>query len=266
MGRKPKWPAEIKVCICEQYLRGNKSLKQLVHECKLGKTTLHSWIKLYASKGASAFNTKLHNAAYTKEFKQQVVEAYLNEDASLEDLTIRYDISSHETLRRWIMRYDNLAELKDYAPKPKVYTKDRSRKTTLEERIKIVNSCLEHENSYKQAAELFDVSYTQLDQWVRNYQSSGEEGLVDRRGQNKCEEELSDIETLERKVKILERQLREKEMEKDLLKKCRKSKGGDLLQDEKRNKLFSDQGTSRGKKLQYSMDVQVFEYPVFRVV
>ena len=96
---------------------------------------------------------------------------------------------------------------------------DRRRKTTLEERVKIVNYCLEHENNYKQTAEVFNVSYTQVYQWVRKYQSSGEEGLADRRGQHKREEELSNIEILERKVKILERQLREKEMENDLLKK-----------------------------------------------
>lgn len=121
---------------------------------------------------------------------------------------------------------------------------DRRRKTTLEERIKIVNYCLEHENNYKQTAELFDVSYTQVYQWVRKYLSSGEDGLIDRRGQHKRKEELSDIEILERKVKMLERQLREKEMENDLLKKCRKSKGGDLLQDAKRSQIPSRQGTS----------------------
>ena len=62
---------------------------------------------------------------------------------------------------------------------------------------------------------------------------SGEEGLVDRRGQHKREEQLSETEALQRKVKLLERQLREKEMENELLKKFRKSKGGDILQGEK---------------------------------
>ena len=73
---------------------------------------------------------------------------------------------------------------------------------------------------------------------------SGEEGLVDRRGQHKREEQLSETEALQRKVKLLERQLREKEMENELLKKFRKSKGGDILQGEKRSKIPSDQNTS----------------------
>ncbi|WP_205139612.1 hypothetical protein [Faecalicoccus pleomorphus] len=56
-------------------------------------------------------------------------------------------------------------------------------------------------------------------QWVKKYQSLGDDGLVDRRGQHKSEDQLSDIEILERKVKFLERQLKEKEMENELLKK-----------------------------------------------
>ena len=97
--------------------------------------------------------------------------------------------------------------------------KDHSRKTVQEERIEIVNYCLEHDKNYKETAKLFDVSYTQVYQWVKKYQGSGEEGLVDRRGQHKREEQLSETEVLRRKVKLLERQLREKEMENELLKK-----------------------------------------------
>lgn len=76
---------------------------------------------------------------------------------------------------------------------------------------------MEHDKNYKETAELFDVSYTQVYQWVKKYQGSGEEGLVDRRGQHKREEQLSKTEALQRKVKLLERQLKEKEMENELL-------------------------------------------------
>ena len=97
--------------------------------------------------------------------------------------------------------------------------KDRSRKTTYEERIEIVNYCLEHGKNYKDAAELFNVSYTQVYQWVNKYKEDGKEGLKDKRGKRKKEEQLSEIEQLQRKVKILERQIKEKEMENEVLKK-----------------------------------------------
>ena len=122
-------------------------------------------------------------------------------------------------MQKWIVKYNNLEELRDYNPKPEIYMKDRSRKTTYEERIEIVNYCLEHGKNYKDAAELFNVSYTQVYQWVNKYKEDGKEGLKDKRGKRKKEEQLSEIEQLQRKVKILERQIKEKEMENEVLKK-----------------------------------------------
>jgi transposase len=95
----------------------------------------------------------------------------------------------------------------------------KNRKTTMEERIEIVRYCIEHGNEYKIAAEWFQVSYAQVYQWVKKYQSNGEEGLRDRRGMRKNEEKLSDIERLQRKIKQLERQLELKERETEVLKK-----------------------------------------------
>lgn len=219
MGRKPKLSAEVKVDICKQYLNGEKSASELSHDFDISDITIRRWSKKYQSLGSGCFNIKPHNAKYTKEFKQQVVEAYLAGEGSIDDLAIKYKIPAHETVRVWTRKYNNLEELKDYDPKPEVYMKDRSRKTSQEERIKIVNYCLEHNKNYKETAEKFDISYTQVYQWVKKYLASGEEGLVDRRGQRKREELLSETEALQRKVKLLERQLREKEMENELLKK-----------------------------------------------
>lgn len=148
-----------------------------------------------------------------------MIEAYLAGEGTIEQIAIQYKIPAYETVRSWIMKYNNLETLKDYDPKPEVYMKNRSRKTTQEERITIVNYCLEHNKNYKKTAELFDISYTQVYQWVKKYLTSGKEGLIDRRGQHKTEEELSETENLERRVKILERQLKEMEMENELLKK-----------------------------------------------
>ena len=56
-------------------------------------------------------------------------------------------------------------------------------------------------------------------QWVNKYLDTGKEGLIDKRRIRKSEEQLSETEILQRKVKILEKQLKEKEMENELLKK-----------------------------------------------
>lgn len=83
----------------------------------------------------------------------------------------------------------------------------------------------------------------------RKYLTSGKEDLIDHCGQHKTEEELSETEKLERRVKILEHQFKEMEMENELLKKFRKSKGGDILQIKKRSEILSDEGTPRNKEI-----------------
>ncbi len=219
MGRKPKISVEQKVHICEQYLKGNKSIRELACDYSINNKTIKRWINQYQTLGPVIFNPKKHNAKYTKEFKQEVVKAYLTGKGTIENIAIKYKIPSHATVRNWIMKYNNLEMLKDYNPMPEVYMKERSRKTTYEERIKIVNYCLTHNKNYKETAAIFDVSYKQVYTWVKKYLKSDEIGLIDKRGKRKEENELSETEKLQRKVKLLERQLKEKEMENELLKK-----------------------------------------------
>lgn len=219
MGRRHKLSEKEKVTICEQYLSGKKSKIQLASENEIPVETVRRWVNQYQELGSSIFHKKAHNKKYTKEFKQEVVEAYLAGEGTPEHLANKYNIPSKSTVQKWIIKYNNLEELRDYNPKPEVYMKDRSRKTTYEERIEIVNYCLEHGKNYKDAAELFNVSYTQVYQWVNKNKEDGKEGLKDKRGKRKKEEQLSELEQLQRKVKILERQIKEKEMENEVLKK-----------------------------------------------
>lgn len=149
MRRKGKLSTKQKVDICKQYLNGEKSASELSHDFDISDITIRRWSKKYQSLGSGCFNIKPHNAKYTKEFKQQVVEAYLAGEGSLLDIAIRYEIPSDATVNNWIRKYNTLEELKDYDPKPGVYMKDHSRKTSQEERIKIVNYCLEHNKNYK---------------------------------------------------------------------------------------------------------------------
>lgn len=219
MGRKPKISVEEKVSICEQYLSRTKSLVRLAKDNGVCIETIRTWIHKYQEYGSNIFQRKTHNKKYTKELKQEVVEAYLRGEGTPGYLSIKYNIHAYSTVRSWIMKYNNLEELKDYNPKPEVYMSERSRKTTYEERIEIVNYCLEHNKNYKETAEYFDISYTQVYQWVKKHLESGDSGLIDRRGKRKEENQLSETEILQRKVKLLEHQLREKEMENELLKK-----------------------------------------------
>ena len=96
---------------------------------------------------------------------------------------------------------------------------DARRKTSMEERKEIVKYCIEHGRDYKGTATIYDVSYSQVYSWVKKYDSNGEDGLKDRRGQHKTDNEVDELERLLRENARLKRQLLEKDMLTELLKK-----------------------------------------------
>lgn len=62
-----------------------------------------------------------------------------------------------------------------------IRTMTKGRKNTYDERVEIVKYCIEHEMDYARTAEKQQVSYQQVYQWIRKYQSNGIEGFVDKR-------------------------------------------------------------------------------------
>ena len=95
------------------------------------------------------------------------------------------------------------------------------RKTTLSERKEIVEYCMEHNKDYKGTATLFGVSYSQVYSWVRKCEKQGEDGLTDKRGHHKSDEEVDELERLRRENKRLKRQLEESNMLNALQKKVK---------------------------------------------
>ena len=156
---------------------------------------------------------------------EKVVKEYLSGSGSLVDICTKYNISSEETLNRWIQRYNANKELKDYNPKPEVYMANASRKTTLEERKEITEYCISHGKDYKGTAALYGVSYSQIYTWVKKYLTEGETGLSDRRGHHKADDEVDETERLRRENFRLKRQLEERDMAVELLKKVKEFEG-----------------------------------------
>ena len=102
----------------------------------------------------------------------------------------------------------------------------KGKKTTQQERAEIVAFCLEQGKDYLLTVRRYGVSYNQIYSWVRKYEAKGIDGLADGRGRTKPESEMTDTEKLQAQVKLLEAQLRDKQMEVDLLKKVRELEGG----------------------------------------
>lgn len=99
------------------------------------------------------------------------------------------------------------------------------RKTTVEERKEIVEYCISHHRDYKGTASLYDVSYSQVYSWMKKYDAYGEDGLLDKRGHHKADDEVDEIDRLRRENLRLKRQLEERDMTVELLKKVKEFEG-----------------------------------------
>ncbi|WP_270916629.1 transposase, partial [Staphylococcus saprophyticus] len=55
----------------------------------------------YLTNGIQSFIRNSQNNKYTLQFKKNVVQEYLNDGISYKNLAIKYNISAHETVRRW---------------------------------------------------------------------------------------------------------------------------------------------------------------------
>lgn len=219
MGRKSKYSKELKIEICKRYLNGEGSTYSLADEIGTNNMVVYRWVKKYNAFGESAFDDLKSNNAYTKTFKQMVVDAYLNGEGSLDDLAIKYNISSNSTIIKWIKDYNSHMELKDYIPGGEDIYMAKSRKVNKEERIEIVKYCLEHDLDYKTTAKVFETTYAIVFNWVKKYKEKGEDGLGDRRGHHKADEEVDEMTLLKRQLKQKEYELEMALLEVRMLKK-----------------------------------------------
>lgn len=220
-----KYTAEQKVDIVEAFLSGKVGYAQLHEVYGMNPDAIYKWIPRYLNHGIAAFERGSINRHYSKELKLRCIEAYLKGEGSLAEIVAKYNISSDSVLRRWILKYNANIELKDYEPKQEVYMAEASRKTTLGERKEIVEYCISHNNDYKGAASQYEVSYNQVYSWVKKYREKGEAGLIDKRGHHKGDEEVDELERLRRENQRLKRQLEERDMLCELLKKVKELEG-----------------------------------------
>lgn len=218
MGRKLKVLPEIKIKVVEQYLAGQRSVKQIAYELHVSEYSVEEWIRKYKVAGVDGLKYKTKNKYYSHEIKLRATTDYINGEGSLYDICAKYKISSHSILQNWIKKYNSHKTFKPYGTKgEKIMT--NGRKTTYEERIEIVSFCIANAHDYNLTARKYDVSYQQVYTWVKKYNKNGYSALVDRRGKNKAFEELTESERFSAQLKLLEAENRRLKMENDFLKK-----------------------------------------------
>lgn len=221
----PNYNAEFKEKIAIEYLSGEGSTCCLGKKYGVNARTVWDWTMKYKEQGIAGFIPQPGCKSYSSKFKLKCVELYISGEMYVSEIVSKYNISDASILKRWIKCYNANRELKDYNPKREVYMAEARRKTTIEERKEIVEYCIKHNRDYKGTASIYDVSYSQVYSWIKKYDANGEEGLSDKRGHHKTDDQVDELECLRRENLRLKRQLKEKDMVVELLKKVKEFEG-----------------------------------------
>ena len=222
MQRKKIEPQE-KIYAVLRYLDGGESQMVVAKDVGVSLASFQQWVRNYQSMGAEIFFSTT-NKKYSKELKIQAVQDYLDGVGSQDDICKKYKIRSKSKLQSWIMRYNSPNGLKSSPDGG--FTVKKGRITTYDERIEIVEFCIEHNRNYAMTAEKYQVSYQQVYTWLRKYEIRGVEGLIDHRGKNKPQSEMTEIEKLRAENKLLKAKNKSQEAEVLFLKKSEEIERG----------------------------------------
>lgn len=209
--------ASIKIEYMHMYIDGQISQTEIARETGVSLTSVQQWVSNYKSMGEDAF-LRRRNKGYSSELKSAAVQDYLSGHGSQQAICQKYGIRSKSKLQKWIMKYNSHEELKSSRTGgARIMTKGR--KTTFEERVDIVNYCIAHAHNYAETAEKYAISYQQARTYTIKYETHGVEGLQDRRGKRKSENEMTELDKLRAENKILRAEKAKAEMETSFLKK-----------------------------------------------
>ena len=217
MPRKTKPSVEALYKAVTAYLTGRINTNDGARRLGLSWQGFSDLVCRYESEGIKGLQPKIVNKCYKSELKALAVGEYLQGEGSLQQICKRYAIRSRETLRRWIKAYNRHEATRSITGGSHM---TQGRKTTMEERLKMVTECVANGKNYGEIALKYKVSYQQIYDWVKKYLQKGEDGLDDRRGKklppqgSKTEEQQ-----LRARVRELEQKLYFAEMENACLKK-----------------------------------------------
>lgn len=213
--------------IVEDCLNGKENPNHIETSRGIAEKTVRRWIAKYRAEGPTAFLPTEKNRKYSAELKRKVVEEYLRGKASMLELMAKYAIRAEWQIREWVKIYNDRGDFREIVEGGSTTVK--ARPTTQEERLKIVQDCIEQGMSYSEAAEKYQVSYQQVRNWVLRFKEKGEAGLEDRRGRRKKDQTpRTREEGLEQRIAQLEHEKYLLEAENWLLKKVKELERGDV--------------------------------------
>ena len=213
-----KYSSDFIMKVVKESLANNECSAHISRKYKISNGMLQQWLLRFKYNGEAAFSSV--RRSYSTDFKIQCVQEVLQGLGTVDQIAAKHNLSAGFILRTWIKKYNSNMELKDFNTHKEDRMAKAKRDTSLEERIEIVNYCIENGCNYKNTAAKFNVSYTQVYNWVKKFKANPATGLQDRRGHHKSDDEVGELERLRRENNRLKQQLKEKEMLFELLKKA----------------------------------------------
>ena len=195
------------------YQKTESGLKVYADMHHVNQNTMTRWIRQFLLHGLEGVRHRSFNHRYSLNTKIEAVKEY-QAGFPGEKIIEKYDIRSLSQLKQWSIQYNN-DELKT---KSRKRVRKMGRKVSFEEKCKIVQWVLDHDNDYQGATIQFNVSYQRVYSWVRKYHEAADswEALKDNRGHRKPQkalEEMTEKERLEAEIKRLKKINREMELE-----------------------------------------------------
>lgn len=216
---RSKYTVQEKLDLVLEFKETQPIFNAFVRENNLVRETFSRWIRLFDRDGIDGLTERRKNNKYPLELKLRVVKDYLEGKDSLNDLTIKYGLRNKAQVSDWLIKYNNGKLLmNDSSGKKHSIMK---KKITFEERIKVVEYIVKGKHTYKEAAEQYSVSYQQARSWVIKFKNGGFEALKDGRGHhhNKSDEDLTELDKANLKIKELEAQLKDQKLIEEFAKK-----------------------------------------------
>ncbi len=215
-----KCSSEEKLKVVQDYLSNKKSVYRIAKDFNTRPTVVFKWIDLYEMFGAEGLITPSTRKTYPEETKISAINDYLSNNYTKRDICKKYKIRSTTQLNNWLKQYNNHKDTKSQDTGGTIVM-IKERPITFEERVEIVQYCLENNKNYNETARKFNVSYQQVRLWVLKYKEGGLDALIDRRGRKKPEEELTELDRIKIENKLLKAKAKYLQIENDFLKKLK---------------------------------------------
>ena len=168
MSRKSKIDPALKVQLVEQFLRDEIGIREAGRLAGLsgnGTDAFREWVIIYKNEGPGGLLNQARNKHYPLELKLNAVNDYLQGEGSQLEIMGRYGIRSKKAFQDWIKQYNTHGEISVRTSGGGSYM-SKSRQTTPEERLEIVQDCLANDRNYGAMALKYNCSYQQVRNWV----------------------------------------------------------------------------------------------------